>query len=120
VERSDTHRPIAAAHDGFRFALPILRGAGKHAHRIVNARRIRDSAARSPAQAIARKGYRMKLVRFGTAGREKPGVVDSEGRIRDLSGLVPDIAGEALYLVIPRLAIAVRRARTVRAVSLAT
>ena len=38
----------------------------------------------------------MKLVRFGTAGREKPGVVDSEGRIRDLSGLVPDIAGEAL------------------------
>jgi 2-keto-4-pentenoate hydratase/2-oxohepta-3-ene-1,7-dioic acid hydratase in catechol pathway len=38
----------------------------------------------------------MKLVRFGAAGREKPGVVDSEGRIRDLSGLVPDIAGEAL------------------------
>ena len=38
----------------------------------------------------------MKLVRFGAAGREKPGVVDSEGRIRDLSGPVPDIAGEAL------------------------
>jgi 2-keto-4-pentenoate hydratase/2-oxohepta-3-ene-1,7-dioic acid hydratase in catechol pathway len=38
----------------------------------------------------------MKLVRFGAAGREKPGVVDSEGRIRDLSGLVGDIAGEAL------------------------
>ena len=38
----------------------------------------------------------MKLVRFGPAGREKPGIVDSEGRIRDLSGVVPDIAGEAL------------------------
>jgi 2-keto-4-pentenoate hydratase/2-oxohepta-3-ene-1,7-dioic acid hydratase in catechol pathway len=38
----------------------------------------------------------MKLVRFGAAGREKPGIVDGEGRIRDLSGLVPDIAGEAL------------------------
>jgi len=38
----------------------------------------------------------MKLVRYGAAGREKPGVVDGEGRIRDLSGLVPDIAGEAL------------------------
>jgi 2-keto-4-pentenoate hydratase/2-oxohepta-3-ene-1,7-dioic acid hydratase in catechol pathway len=38
----------------------------------------------------------MKLVRFGAAGREKPGIVDSEGRIRDLSGVVPDIAGEVL------------------------
>jgi 2-keto-4-pentenoate hydratase/2-oxohepta-3-ene-1,7-dioic acid hydratase in catechol pathway len=33
----------------------------------------------------------MKLVRFGQAGREKPGVLDSQGRIRDLSGVVPDI-----------------------------
>jgi 2-keto-4-pentenoate hydratase/2-oxohepta-3-ene-1,7-dioic acid hydratase in catechol pathway len=38
----------------------------------------------------------MKLVRYGAAGREKPGIVDGDGRIRDLSGLVPDIAGEAL------------------------
>ena len=38
----------------------------------------------------------MKLVRFGPAGREKPGIVDAEGRIRDLSGVVPDIAGDAL------------------------
>src|SRR5262245_54022683 len=41
-------------------------------------------------------GYRMKLVRFGPAGREKPGIVDSEGKIRDLSKVVPDIAGAAL------------------------
>jgi len=38
----------------------------------------------------------MKLVRFGQPGREKPGIVDSEGNIRDLSSVVPDIAGETL------------------------
>jgi 2-keto-4-pentenoate hydratase/2-oxohepta-3-ene-1,7-dioic acid hydratase in catechol pathway len=38
----------------------------------------------------------MKLVRYGAVGHEKPGVVDSAGRIRDLSGIVPDIAGESL------------------------
>jgi 2-keto-4-pentenoate hydratase/2-oxohepta-3-ene-1,7-dioic acid hydratase in catechol pathway len=38
----------------------------------------------------------MKLVRYGAAGREKPGLIDGAGRIRDLSGVVPDIAGEAL------------------------
>ncbi len=38
----------------------------------------------------------MKLVRYGSAGREQPGLVDQEGRIHDLSGLVPDLAGEAL------------------------
>ena len=38
----------------------------------------------------------MKLVRFGPRGREKPGIIDSKGRIRDLSKVVPDIAGETL------------------------
>jgi 2-keto-4-pentenoate hydratase/2-oxohepta-3-ene-1,7-dioic acid hydratase in catechol pathway len=38
----------------------------------------------------------MKLLRFGTAGQEKPGVLDSQGRVRDLSGLVADIDGAAL------------------------
>jgi 2-keto-4-pentenoate hydratase/2-oxohepta-3-ene-1,7-dioic acid hydratase in catechol pathway len=38
----------------------------------------------------------MKLVRFGPAGREKPGILDGQGRIRDLSRVVPDIAGDAL------------------------
>jgi 2,4-didehydro-3-deoxy-L-rhamnonate hydrolase len=38
----------------------------------------------------------MKLVRFGPAGREKPGMIDAQGRIRDLSGIVPDIAGDTL------------------------
>jgi 2-keto-4-pentenoate hydratase/2-oxohepta-3-ene-1,7-dioic acid hydratase in catechol pathway len=38
----------------------------------------------------------MKLLRYGSPGAEKPGVLDSAGRIRDLSGVIPDIAGEAL------------------------
>jgi len=38
----------------------------------------------------------MKLVRFGAAGREKPGMLDAQGRIRDLSKIVPDIAGGVL------------------------
>jgi 2-keto-4-pentenoate hydratase/2-oxohepta-3-ene-1,7-dioic acid hydratase in catechol pathway len=38
----------------------------------------------------------MKLLRYGPAGQEKPGLLDAEGRIRDLSGVVPDIAGDAL------------------------
>ena len=38
----------------------------------------------------------MKLVRFGPHGREKPGIVDSKGGIRDLSKVVPDIAGDTL------------------------
>lgn len=38
----------------------------------------------------------MKLLRFGDAGREKPGVLAADGTIRDLSGVVPDIAGDAL------------------------
>jgi 2-keto-4-pentenoate hydratase/2-oxohepta-3-ene-1,7-dioic acid hydratase in catechol pathway len=38
----------------------------------------------------------MKLVRFGDIGQEKPGLLDGNGRIRDLSGLVSDLAGDAL------------------------
>jgi 2,4-diketo-3-deoxy-L-fuconate hydrolase len=33
----------------------------------------------------------MKLVRYGKPGKEKPGIIDAEGRLRDLSGVVPDI-----------------------------
>lgn len=38
----------------------------------------------------------MKLVRFGRAGREKPGLVDINGKIRDISEHVPELAGAAL------------------------
>ena len=38
----------------------------------------------------------MKFLRYGEMGAEKPGVLDSEGRIRDLSGVVDDLAGDVL------------------------
>jgi 2-keto-4-pentenoate hydratase/2-oxohepta-3-ene-1,7-dioic acid hydratase in catechol pathway len=38
----------------------------------------------------------MKLLRYGPVGQEKPGLLDAQGQIRDLSGVVPDIAGGAL------------------------
>jgi 2-keto-4-pentenoate hydratase/2-oxohepta-3-ene-1,7-dioic acid hydratase in catechol pathway len=38
----------------------------------------------------------MKLVRYGPAGREKPGLIDGDGRLRDLSKKVKDIDGASL------------------------
>jgi 2-keto-4-pentenoate hydratase/2-oxohepta-3-ene-1,7-dioic acid hydratase in catechol pathway len=38
----------------------------------------------------------MKLLRYGPAGREKPGLLDSNNQIRDLSAIVPDIARDSL------------------------
>ena len=38
----------------------------------------------------------MKLVRFGQPGQEKPGIIDSQGAVRDLSAIVDDIAGDVL------------------------
>ena len=38
----------------------------------------------------------MKLCRYGAAGAEKPGLIDADGRIRDLSGHVADIGPDAL------------------------
>lgn len=38
----------------------------------------------------------MKLVRFGAPGAEKPGLCDTDGTIRDLSGHIKDITGETL------------------------
>ena len=38
----------------------------------------------------------MKLLRYGKPGHEKPGLLDAEGRIRDLSAHVTDIGGEAI------------------------
>ena len=38
----------------------------------------------------------MKLVRYGPAGKEKPGLIDADGRLRDLSRKVKDIDGISL------------------------
>ena len=38
----------------------------------------------------------MKLLRYGAPGHEKPGILDGSGAIRDLSGVIDDIAGSTL------------------------
>lgn len=38
----------------------------------------------------------MKLLRYGSAGAERPGLLDSQGNIRDLSDHITDVAGDAL------------------------
>jgi 2,4-didehydro-3-deoxy-L-rhamnonate hydrolase len=41
-------------------------------------------------------GRHMKLVRFGSAGKEKPGMIDADGVIRDLSSVIGDIDGATI------------------------
>jgi len=41
----------------------------------------------------------MKLVRYGNPGKEKPGLIDLDGKLRDLSGVVPDIGPAQLGAV---------------------
>ncbi len=38
----------------------------------------------------------MKLVRYGAAGREKPGLIDSGGTLRSLAAIIPDVSGATL------------------------
>jgi 2-keto-4-pentenoate hydratase/2-oxohepta-3-ene-1,7-dioic acid hydratase in catechol pathway len=38
----------------------------------------------------------MKLLRYGAKGKEKPGLLDKEGRIRDLSAVITDISGDTI------------------------
>ncbi len=38
----------------------------------------------------------MRFVRYGAPGREQPGMLDAEGRVRDLSGVMAEISGPAL------------------------
>lgn len=44
----------------------------------------------------------MKLVRYGKVGKEKPGLIDTEGKLRDLSGVIGDI--DAAQLSVKALA----------------
>jgi 2,4-didehydro-3-deoxy-L-rhamnonate hydrolase len=38
----------------------------------------------------------MKLVRYGKPGKEKPGLIDADGKLRDLSGKIADVSGAML------------------------
>ena len=45
----------------------------------------------------------MKLLRYGPKGREKPGMLDDDGKIRDLSGKIDDITPEVIEKKLDRL-----------------
>jgi 2-keto-4-pentenoate hydratase/2-oxohepta-3-ene-1,7-dioic acid hydratase in catechol pathway len=45
---------------------------------------------------LQQEGLPMKLLRYGPPGQEKPGLLDRDGKIRDLSGVVGDVDGAAL------------------------
>jgi hypothetical protein len=38
----------------------------------------------------------MKLVRYGNPGKEKPGLIDADGKLRDLSAVIPDLLPQYL------------------------
>ncbi|MGE5623235.1 MAG: 2-hydroxyhepta-2,4-diene-1,7-dioate isomerase, partial [Bacillota bacterium] len=47
----------------------------------------------------------MKLARYGRIGKEKPGLIDPDGKLRDLSAIIPDLGPEQLSdKVLARLA----------------
>jgi 2-keto-4-pentenoate hydratase/2-oxohepta-3-ene-1,7-dioic acid hydratase in catechol pathway len=46
--------------------------------------------------AMRSQGACMKLVRYGRIGKEKPGLIDQQGKLRDLSGIIPDIGPDQL------------------------
>ena len=54
-----------------------------------------SSTAAGRSEHLKRKTA-MKLLRYGAAGREKPGLLDADGTIRDLSAHVADIGGAAI------------------------
>ena len=51
------------------------------------------SRACQPVSTRLSTGEHMKLVRYGPAGKEKPGLIDADGKLRDLSKKVKDIDG---------------------------
>lgn len=58
-------------------------------------KKITDPTDPSPLSIVARKSI-MKLVRYGPQGHEKPGLIDSDHQLRDLSQHIDDITGKTL------------------------
>src|SRR5215207_8310895 len=55
-----------------------------------------DRASDRPCERQTKEKRTMKLLRYGPAGQEKPGLLDADGRIRDLSSQIADLDGQAL------------------------
>jgi 2,4-didehydro-3-deoxy-L-rhamnonate hydrolase len=57
---------------------------------------IKKAGGRKSKRTQSIEDKKMKLVRYGRAGKEKPGLIDAQGKIRDLSEHIPDLSGAAL------------------------
>ena len=76
--------------------MPSLRGAaGDEAISLHRSLRQRDCFAALAMTPFEQEEIPMKLLRYGPRGHEKPGLLDRNGQIRDLSGAVGDINGES-------------------------
>ena len=84
--RSRPARSTSSTAD-LRLDIPSLRGAER-----------RSNPPASAAESLLShdRGDTMKLLRYGPRARKNPGLLDRDGKIRDLSGAVGDIDGEAL------------------------
>ena len=71
-------------------------------------RHVPPSDRRHPRATSMGSPQQMKLVRYGAEGREKPGLVDADGRVRDISAIVDDIDGYALS---PKMLARIARAK---------
>src|SRR5258706_15547028 len=69
-----------------------------HPARLARPRRcsMNGSVSRFHGSTAPLSGDDMKLVRYGQPGAEKPGLIDGQGTLRDLSGEIGDIDGAAL------------------------
>jgi len=74
----------------------LLAGAGVRTMLANAGKVIMELLSRLTAGSVFQQENGMKFVRFGEVGQEKPGVVDTNGNIRDLSGKVSDLSGAVL------------------------
>src|SRR5438552_7175685 len=58
--------------------------------------RLKSARSCSKTHRQKRREAPMKLLRFGEVGREKPGLLDKDGHVRDLSAHLKDITGDVL------------------------
>src|SRR5215510_13486377 len=87
----------------------LIHKAFHHDLKRTSLRRMRERVARRPRPCMmaadpslpfqterSRRTLNMKLVRYGAPGREKPGIIGEDGKVRDLSRIVKDIDGAML------------------------
>src|SRR6202051_4372281 len=56
----------------------------------------RFAKVESPSNLTSKEIYTMKLVRYGRPQEEKPGILDADGRVRDLTSAIPDVTGKTI------------------------